>query len=83
MTEPLIHSFETDVLPDEHPWAHETVHCGQCRVMVHAFNNECMQVWVEWEGRALCWSDFLAISAEGPAFNEFKEKASRFASIDK
>ena len=45
--EPLIHSHITDVLPDSHPLAFESVFCKTCGEMVHAFNNECMQTWVE------------------------------------
>ena len=45
--EPLIHSHITDVLPDLHPLAFETISCKACGVMVHAANNECMQTWVE------------------------------------
>lgn len=52
--EPLIHDFETDCLPEAHPLAHETVHCGRCKRMVHAFNNECMSPWIEWCGKVLC-----------------------------
>lgn len=47
MQEPKIHSHITDVLPDEHPLAHEQIRCVACEVLVHAFNNECMQTWVE------------------------------------
>jgi hypothetical protein len=56
--EPQIHSFNTDVLPGEHSWAVKTVMCGRCNSMVHAFNNECMQPWVEFDGRALCMPCF-------------------------
>lgn len=45
--EPQIHSFESDRLPETHPWACRSVGCGHCQVMVHAFNNECLQPWVE------------------------------------
>jgi hypothetical protein len=47
LREPLIHSEITDELPDEHPLAYTTVECARCGVMVHAFNNECMDTWVE------------------------------------
>lgn len=47
MLEPIIHSHETDGLPDEHPLALTNVHCGACSVMVHCNNNECMQTWIE------------------------------------
>lgn len=58
VNEPQIHSFNTDHLLDDHPWARKTVSCGRCREMVHAFNNECMQPWVEHDGRALCMKCF-------------------------
>ena len=47
LTEPLIHSHITDVLPADHPLAWETVYCDSCMTMVHASNNECMQTWAE------------------------------------
>ena len=47
--EPLIHSHITDGLPDEHTLAFSSVYCENCEVMVHAFNNECMQTWIEIE----------------------------------
>jgi hypothetical protein len=45
--EPLLHTDMADILPEEHPLAHENVHCDACGEMLHAFNNECMQAWVE------------------------------------
>lgn len=47
MTEPLIHSNITDVLPEDHLYAYSTLYCRSCLEMVHACNNECMQTWVE------------------------------------
>lgn len=47
MNEPQIHSHITDGLPHMHPLADEQVTCTRCGVLVHAFNNECMQTWVE------------------------------------
>ena len=45
--EPIIHTFVTDKLPDDHPLAFEEVFCMKCGGMVHCFNNECMTMWVE------------------------------------
>lgn len=79
MTEPLIHSFVTDCLPDDHPWAHKTVMCGRCNEMVHAFNNECMAEWVEWQGHALCLQDAITAFADGISNDRlFIQMASRF-----
>lgn len=47
MSEPLIHSHESDCLPDNHRLANSSVYCSLCKMMVHAFNNECMAMWVE------------------------------------
>jgi hypothetical protein len=51
---PQLHDFETDCLPEAHLWAHESILCGHCKKMVHAFNNECMYPWVEWRDKVLC-----------------------------
>ena len=52
--EPKIHSHITDCLPDGHPLANKTVYCDSCGAMVHAFNNECMQTWVEFDFGNFC-----------------------------
>jgi len=81
--DPCIHTFETDRLPDDHPWSRVTVSCGGCGVMVHAFNNECMQVWVEWADCVLCWPCFQSVCADGPAFGVFAGKAQNLPSIER
>lgn len=67
--EPLIHSHITDVLPDNHPLANKQVHCERCRALVHAFNNECMQTWLE-TGQGnyciLCFLDVKRLDQPGP-----------------
>ena len=57
-TEPLIHSHITDCLPDNHPMANESQYCLICGDMVHAFNNECMRTWVEWNNQVFCFDCF-------------------------
>lgn len=53
--EPIFHSHMSDVLPDDHPLATETVFCLKCKKeMLHASNNECMQTWVEIYGKPFC-----------------------------
>ena len=49
MKEPQIHSHITDELPSDHPLVNEQVTCDHpaCQELIHAFNNECMQTWVE------------------------------------
>jgi hypothetical protein len=65
LREPLIHSEITDELPDEHPLAYTTVECARCGQQVHAFNNECMQAWVETGQGNYCLICFVALfSAE-------------------
>jgi hypothetical protein len=61
ITEPLIHSHITDGLPDDHPMANEVVDCKMCGVMVHAFNNECMQTWVESGQGNYCLGCFVEV----------------------
>lgn len=63
--EPLLHSGITDCLPDDHPLAHESVYCQECKEMVHAFNNENMQAWFETEQGPFCLKCFARI------YNEF------------
>lgn len=77
-TEPLIHSFITDCLPEDHPWAHKTVMCGYCGEMVHAFNNECMQPWIEWRSLALCFSCFVPAFRVGLSYKDFRITAPKF-----
>ncbi len=55
MIEPLVHSYISDGLPTDHKWATESVYCEDCNVMVHAFNNECMQPWIEAEQGNYCF----------------------------
>jgi hypothetical protein len=57
-TEPLIHSHITDSLPKDHLMANESQFCQICKGMVHAFNNECMRTWIEWEGAVFCFDCF-------------------------
>lgn len=82
-TEPVIHSFNTDCLPVEHPWARKTVWCGRCGSMLHAFNNECMTDWVEWQGLALCLQDAITAFQDGVGNGAtFTTLASKFPCIN-
>ena len=47
LPEPLIWSGRTDQLPEQHVLAYTTLYCPGCGAMLHAMNNENMQVWVE------------------------------------
>ena len=50
-----VHDHEEDGLPDGHPKANEDIFCDKCNGMVHAFNNELMMPWVEYDdGRNVC-----------------------------
>lgn len=64
LVEPVIHSHITDCLPDEHKQAYESVYCCACKEMVHAFNNECMQTWVETGQGNYCGNCFRKIDIE-------------------
>lgn len=59
--EPVMHSHHTDVLAEDHPWAHRMIFCGHCGDMVHADNNECMQTWFEFGDGVLCGRCFAPL----------------------
>lgn len=63
MREPQIHSHITDALPEDHPLADQSVYCDEenCGEMLHAFNNECMQTWVETGVGNFCALHFLRL----------------------
>jgi hypothetical protein len=61
LREPLIHSGITDLLPDDHPLAYTSISCQQCGGLLHAFNNECMQTWVETGKGNFCLSCFVKL----------------------
>jgi hypothetical protein len=71
MKEPLIHSHITDELPDSDPSAFTTIYCKSCNVMVHAFNNECMQTWIESGAGNYCLKCFAALPHEGVLEEEY------------
>lgn len=58
--EPRIHSHLIDVLPDDYKGLNDkvdpdkSIDCDCCGVIVHAFNNECMQTWIETETGNYC-----------------------------
>src|SRR6185295_17182832 len=59
--DPVIH-WAIDSLPDIHENAFETLYCKKCNSMIHAFNNEVVQPWVEsGEGNycVKCFSDVI------------------------
>lgn len=64
ISEPKIHSHITDVLPDDHRLARESIFCEKCGDMLHAFNNECMQTWVETGRGNFCLKCFAATRGE-------------------
>ena len=59
--DPKLHSHIEDTLPDDHPLAFESVECLTCHVLVHAFNNECMQTWIETGQGNFCVACFANI----------------------
>lgn len=62
--EPRIHSHIVDCLPDDHNYAFVSVYCKRCCEMVHAFNNECMQSWVECGRGEYCLSCFIHVAGD-------------------
>jgi len=67
MRAPVLHTHIEDVLPDDHPLAFDTVYCEgpECNRMLHAFNNECMQTWVETGKGNYCIWCFMRVT-KGP-----------------
>jgi hypothetical protein len=59
--EPVIHSHVTDVLPEEHPLAYDSVHCTDCQTLLHYVNNECMTTWVEAANGPRCLNCFAKL----------------------
>ena len=39
-TEPVLHTFITDSLPDDDPRAWDSIYCTDCKGMVHSIPNE-------------------------------------------
>lgn len=54
MKEPILHTYIEDKLPEDHPLGHDTIYCTNCKLMLHAFHNECMQTWLETEVGNYC-----------------------------
>jgi hypothetical protein len=48
MSEPIIHSFISDRLPDGHRWIKKgALWCIGCGKKVHTHYNECLEAWIE------------------------------------
>jgi len=67
MKDPILHSHIEDALPDDHPLAFKSVYCDgtDCSRMLHAFNNECMQTWVETGQGNYCLGCFMKLGGDG------------------
>ena len=63
---PVAHTELEDCLPKDHPLAHDDVYCKGCGVMVHAFNNECMQGWMETVEGNFCFTCIALDTIIGP-----------------
>lgn len=63
MREPKIHSHITDVLPEEHPRAHDKIMCDAdgCDEVLHYYWNECMTTWVETGKGNFCLRHFVQL----------------------
>jgi hypothetical protein len=68
--DPILHSHVEDCLPTDHRLAFEEVLCVICYAQVHAFNNECMQTWVETGKGAYCLPCFVRVT-DGAVDDEF------------
>ena len=80
--EPRIHSHLTDELPEDYKGLNDKVEpyksidCDCCDVMVHAFNNECMQTWIETETGNYCTACLkLGMVLEGEGNNDWPLKS--------
>lgn len=74
LVEPKIHSHIEDMLPDDHHLACEDVECKGCGDMVHAFNNECMETWVETGLGNFCLGCFIKLVTEQDAFKVLRDE---------
>jgi len=54
-TEPVLHTFISDCLPDDDPRAWMSIRCVDCRDVVHSIPNECMSPWADTEAGPMCW----------------------------
>lgn len=53
-SEPILHTFVTDCLPDDDPRAWQTITCIDCGSCLHAIPNECMSEWADTESGPMC-----------------------------
>ena len=53
-TEPVLHTFITDGLPDDDPRAWDSIPCVRCAGTVHSIPNECMDLWADTEAGPMC-----------------------------
>jgi hypothetical protein len=58
--DPIMHTHVSDKLDDTHPLAFHSIECRRCHETLHAFNNECMQTWVETGKGNYCIFCFVA-----------------------
>lgn len=63
--EPRIHGT-LDELPGNHPFVlkSSSLYCENCNEMIWAFNNECMQTWVESGKGNFCITCFAILIVE-------------------
>lgn len=65
MREPVLHSYVTDGLPEDHPLAWESVVCLSCPALVHSIPNECMRPWFETGRGPRCFQCFVTEFGDG------------------
>lgn len=77
--DPVLHSHVEDVLPDDHSLAWQSVYCdGEgCEKMLHAFNNECMQTWIETGKGNFCVACFAKVDEVCALENDWGLEVSR------
>jgi len=54
-TEPILHTFVSDSLPEEDSRAWVSIKCVDCAGTVHSIPNECMTPWADTEAGPMCW----------------------------
>lgn len=72
MRAPVLHTHIEDALPEDHPLAFDMVYCEgrDCTAMLHSFNNECMQTWVETGKGNYCIWCFMKMTGDPEILEE-------------
>jgi hypothetical protein len=53
-SEPVLHTFITDSLPDDDPRAWQSIYCTDCKMLVYSSPKETRHAWADTESGPLC-----------------------------